>query len=210
MRRDEEGDAAPDKAPDLARCEGRCWEELAAGAADRHHPFHLGVLSTIGLDGRPRSRTVVLRHADAGVILCHSDARSPTVAEIEANPAVAWVFYDPLQRVQLRVQGTARVHRGCEGDPLALDRWQRSSRSSRRCYLAPRPPGEECDAPSANLPEELLGRIPLDGEDAPGLANFAAIATAAIEIDRLELRACGHWRARLRLGAARSSRWVEP
>jgi pyridoxamine 5'-phosphate oxidase len=197
---------------DLADGAARCWAELQAGAADRRHPFHLGVLSTLGRGGTPQSRTVVLRDADGdrGLLFCHSDARSPKVAEIDANPAVAWVFYDPARRVQLRIAGTARVHRAAAGDPLAIERWERSSRSSRRCYLAPRPPGAACDGPSPNLPPELLGRTPEGDEDAPGLVNFAVLATAAVEIDRLELHAHGHRRARFRLGAAGRAEWIEP
>lgn len=202
----------PSHPPDeLSEGLARSWAELHAATTDRHHPFHLGVLSTIGRDGSPESRTVVLRHADgeAGVLLCHTDARSPKVAEIEAHPAAAWVFYDPRHRVQLRVAGRARVHRAAAGDSLAVERWERSSRSSRRCYLAPRAPGATCEGPSPNLPPTLLGRIPEGDEDAAGLANFAVIATAATRIDRLELHAHGHRRMRFEL-AARTAEWLEP
>ena len=187
------------------------WSELVAAVRDRDHPYHLPTLATVGVDGGPATRTVVLRQADpaAATILCHTDARSPKVAEIAARPAVAWHFYDPRSRIQLRVRALATVHRAADGDPLAAARWEASTLSARRCYLAPRVPGERSDGPSENLPAGLLDRSPVAGEDVAGRVNFAVVATRAVEIDWLWLRASGHRRARFRLDEGRAE-WLEP
>jgi general stress protein 26 len=200
----------PTPEPTLDSVLSALWSGLAAAVRDRDHSWHLPTLATIGLDGSPQARTVVLRDIDpvAATILCHTDARSPKVAEIAAQPEVAWHFYDPRSRVQLRVKAIAAVHRAVADDPLALERWSASTLSARRCYLAPRPPGEPCDGPSANLPEHLLDRSPVAGEDEPGRPHFAVVLTRAIEIDWLWLRAPGHRRARFALGGVAS--WVEP
>ncbi|MGA1468409.1 MAG: pyridoxamine 5'-phosphate oxidase family protein [Phycisphaerales bacterium] len=191
-----------------------CWHGLEIATRDRRHAWRLPVLASAGADGWPASRTVVLRQVDrsAPLIACHTDARSPKLAEIAADPRVSWTFYDPQAQVQLRVQARATVHRAAEADPIALERWERTSLSSRRCYLAPSTPGAACESPSANLPEGLLDRSPVPGEDLPGLANFAVIATRPRSFDWLLLRASGHRRARFMLegeGAPHAT-WAEP
>lgn len=191
-----------------------CWHGLEAASRDRRHAWRLPVLATLATDGSPASRTVVLRHVDraAPSIACHTDARSPKLAELAADPRVSWTFYDPSSQVQLRVRAIAAVHRAAQQDPIALERWERTSLSSRRCYLAPRAPGGACESPSANLPEGLLDRSPVPGEDLPGLANFAVISTRPLAFDWLLLRASGHRRARFMLegeGAPHAT-WAEP
>ena len=191
-----------------------CWNGLEVAARDRRHPWRLPVLATIDTDGAPASRTVVLRHVDRGApsIACHTDARSPKIVEIAAESRISWTFYDPQAQVQLRVRAVASVHLGKDEDPIALERWDRTSLSSRRCYLAPHAPGASNEAPSANLPDGLLERSPVPGEDLPGLANFAVIATRPIAFDWLLLRASGHRRAKFVLEGegSQSATWVEP
>ncbi len=200
-----------DREPELREVLDAAWAELVAGVRDRDHPWHLPNLATIGLDGSPQVRTVVLRAADPATqsILCHTDARSPKVAEIAARPEVAWHFYDPRSRVQLRVKALAAVHRASDDDPLAIARWNASTLSARRCYLAPRVPGVPSEGPSANLPDGLLDRSPVAGEDGPGRSNFAVVVARATEIDWLWLRAGGHRRASFSLSRGESS-WLEP
>ena len=52
---------------------------LAAGAADRHDAFHTPALASIGYDGAPALRTVILRRFDAAQreLQLHTDSRSP-------------------------------------------------------------------------------------------------------------------------------------
>lgn len=203
---------APEPNPDasLDAILATLWSGLAAAVRDRDHPWHLPTVATIGLDGSPQVRTVVLRAVDpvTHAIACHTDVRSPKVAEIAANSCVAWHLYDPRERVQLRISAVATIHRAADNDPLALERWSASTLSARRCYLAPRAPGDPCDGPSANLPEHLLDRSPVAGEDAPGRDHFAVVLTKAVEIDWLWLRAAGHRRARFAIGEGGS--WIEP
>ena len=46
---------------ELASVLAEIWDQLSRGAADRHHGFHVPTLCTIGSDGAPVARSVVLR-----------------------------------------------------------------------------------------------------------------------------------------------------
>lgn len=195
----------------LAQTYSYLWNELGRGVVDRRHGFHVPTLSTIGLDGAPCARAVVLRRIDAerGEIQCHTDVRSGKAAEIARDARVAWHFYDESRKLQLRVSATAEV---LVHGAVADDAWARSAVTSRRCYLAPRAPGAVCDAPSPNLPEGVRDRRPTDEETLPGRANFAVVLTRATAIDWLYLASEGHQRARFTRGAdgAWQGCWVEP
>jgi len=187
------------------------WNELGRGVVDRRHGFHVPVLATVGLDGAPQARAVVLRRviAEAGEICCHTDIRSGKVAQIRANPRMAWHFYDEGRKLQLRIAAIAEV---VPDGPRADEAWACSAVTSRRCYLAPRAPGEASDAPSPNLPEAVRDRRPTEEETRPGRANFALVVTRADSIDWLSLASEGHRRARFALDAAGAWRgsWTEP
>ncbi|NBR79124.1 MAG: pyridoxamine 5'-phosphate oxidase, partial [Alphaproteobacteria bacterium] len=59
---------------------------LERGAADRRSAFHTPTVATIGLDGRPRLRTIVLRACDTAnrSLRFHTDARSDKINELRA------------------------------------------------------------------------------------------------------------------------------
>jgi hypothetical protein len=188
-----------------------CWNELGRGVVDRRHGFHVPTLSTIALDGAPCSRAVVLRRVlpESCEIHCHTDLRSGKVAEIRANPRVAWHFYDEGRKLQLRIAAVAEVvSEGLRAD----DAWSRSAVTSRRCYLAPRAPGDTCEAPSPNLPEGVRDRRPTEVETLPGRANFSLVVTHATSIDWLYLASEGHQRAKFTCDASGVWRgcWTEP
>jgi len=64
-------------------------------------------LATVGPDGRPSSRVVLLKGHDAHGLVFYTNYRSRKAREIEANPHVAAQFHWPeLERV-VRVEGTA-------------------------------------------------------------------------------------------------------
>ena len=181
------------------------WERLRDGAERSAPAFHLPTLSTIrtaaaGDSGagrlEPAARTVVLRYADreenGGTIACHTDARGAKIAEIEAYPRVAWTFYDPRARLQVRANGAATVL--TEG-AIVDAAWEATAPSARRCYLAPHVPGTPSDEPEVNMPPAVRKRDPTPEESAPGRANFAVLRTAIDGFDWLHLHHAGHRRA---------------
>ncbi len=86
------------------------WMQFVKGAERSAEPFHLGVLATSGVQG-PSLRTVVLRavYPEQRVLLCHTDSRSEKLMEIRNDERVAWLFYDPDKKLQVRLRGKAAV-----------------------------------------------------------------------------------------------------
>jgi len=204
------GHAAPLE-PKLGEVLASAWGDLVRGAADRRHGFHVPVVASIGLDGAPSARTVVLRRVlpEPCELHFHTDLRGPKVAELARDPRVSWTFYDAGRKLQLRVAAVAEVHAtGARAD----EAWARSAPSSRRCYLALAAPGARCDAVSPNLPEALRMRVPTVEESLAGRVNFALVATRVTAIDWLHLASEGHERARFQRGddGLWSGCWCEP
>lgn len=160
----------------------RIWTELQRATVDRHHEWRTPVLATTGLDGLPQARTVVLRAADATAsqLMFFTDRRSPKVAELQAVPAAAFVFWSKRLSWQLRIRVTMQVH--TEG-PLVDTAWSRVSQSAAAGdYLA------------AHAPGSPLGTA----TTAPTSAHHLAVVSARIEhLDWLELARDGHRRASL-------------
>jgi hypothetical protein len=167
----------------LADCLDEAFRMLARGVADRRSPFHTPCLATIGTDGAPEVRTLVLRGFDAQqrIIRLHSDARSRKVASLLRAPCCALHVYDAGASRQLRLSGTAQVH---GADPVARSAWQASREASRKCYAAEPGPGVSVAEPPA---------APDDAE--AGWANFRVILIRFDRLEWLELAARGHRRA---------------
>ncbi|MFM7245197.1 MAG: pyridoxamine 5'-phosphate oxidase family protein [Planctomycetaceae bacterium] len=181
-------------APDLAAMSpAAAWAwlagELTAATASARHPLHLATLATIGADGAPQARTVVLRYLDTarGEIRFHTDIRSPKVAAMRHDPRVALHWYDPAMRVQVRIPAVATIH---HGDAVAVDALSRSAAMSRACYAAAHGPGTTL----AEFPSSPTA--PAEGDDAPLLA-FAVVACRFDAVELLCLHAVGHQRVRL-------------
>lgn len=196
----------PDPA-DLARIADRVWELLDSGTGDPAHPFHTPALATSGPDG-PAVRTVVLRAADATsrTVTFHSDARSAKLEAIRGNPRVAWMFYDPRAKIQVRLLGHTTVH---TADACARARWEqlrpRSRQNYRSCDAPGTPIGREAQAPAVRYVAESA-----DESDA-GFEYFAAITCRIDHVDWLQLRASGHRRAHFHWDRKRwKGAWVVP
>ncbi len=189
------------------------WQLLSDGAASRHHGFHLPTLATVDASGNPEARIVVLRGVipSERYVTCHTDARSPKIAQIEHHPAVAWVFYDPKERVQVRVTGKTQVLNPTR-DPFAAELWNKAPLTSRRCYLAPNAPSDVSVEWSSNLPADMLDRIPSEEESEAGVTNFRVLKTTVLKLEYLHLAHNGHIRARFDYqddGEFEAS-WLEP
>lgn len=186
-----------------------CWDSLIQGAKRGKHPFHTGVLGSVGPDG-PSLRTVVLRAVDPlrRTLICHSDARAGKLEQLQADRRVSWLFYDSRRRVQLRVEGRSLVH---IGDRVARGRWRDSSARARRCYGVDPSPGTPVDAPISGLSTELAQRAPTSQESDPWVERFAVIETEIRSMEWLRLRAQGHLRACFRWrGEQLQSTWLIP
>jgi hypothetical protein len=189
----------------------KIWKHLDLGMLEREHPFHTPVLGTIGDDAMPQLRVVVLRRfwrKNPRGLVFHAHVGSPKIAEIENNPRVSWLFYHPQERFQVRVKGTASVHR--EGD-LHEEQWLATEFFSRRCYVG-EAPSQISEKPTSGLPEDLTERAPTEEESEAGKANFVVIFSTIDELDCLELNVKGHRRSLFNWTAAGEleTRWLTP
>jgi pyridoxamine 5'-phosphate oxidase len=169
----------------------RLSAELAAAVASGRHPLHLLTVATVGDDGSPASRTVVLRgfDADGRALWFHTDIRSPKAGQIARDGRVALHWYDPQARLQIRIAARAAVH---HLDPITRAAWLASQPMSRACYGSAAAPG----TPLREFPPLAE---PLEAADAAGLANFAVIRCRFAAVELLALHATGHERILLQL-----------
>jgi pyridoxamine 5'-phosphate oxidase len=78
-------------------------EALDAGALD---PNAMSI-ATVGTDGQPSLRTVLLKYFDATGFVFYTNLDSRKAREIKANPKVALLFYWAEIGRQVRITGTA-------------------------------------------------------------------------------------------------------
>jgi pyridoxamine 5'-phosphate oxidase len=190
---------------DLGETLAEAWRLIGRGVADRRSPFHHPTAATIGIDGRPQARTVILRSCDAAgrTLRFHTDGRSEKVRELAADGRIGLHFYDPGSKIQLRLAGVATLHRD---DAVADAAWAGSRAFSRQCYGIEPGPGVEIGAGGAfALPEGT------DEATAGGRANFCAVVASVTALEWLYLAAAGHRRARFRWdGEALDATWLAP
>ncbi|MFE1602016.1 pyridoxamine 5'-phosphate oxidase family protein [Methylobacterium sp. ID0610] len=189
---------------DLAACLDEAWRLLSEGAAHRRGACHTPTLATLGRDGAPRLRTVVLREADAGARLLrfHTDARSDKAAEIAREPRVALHAYDPHAKIQIRAEGRATLH---GADALAAAAWEAARPMSRTCYGVS--PG-----PGTPIPRGDGYALPTDRATAEeGRARFRVVLVTVERLDFVYLAFEGHRRARFTWdGGTPAATWLVP
>lgn len=167
----------------------RIWQELRSACTQRDHDWCSATLATVGADGGPQARTVILREADeaAGRLAFFTDRRSPKVAELGREPRACLVFWSRRLRWQLRVQ--ARVSLEFDGDAVEATWLRLRDSAAAGDYLAAAAPGTRLAVAGG-----ADRAIPAD--HARLAEHQLCIARAAIDaIDWLELDAAGHRRA---------------
>lgn len=202
------GAPIPSHYDDLDGSLAEAFRLLARGAADRRSAMHTPCVASVGLDGGPQLRSMVLRGFEPALrrLRLHTDRRSGKVAEFARLPLAAFHAYDPGAKVQLRAD--CRVELLNTG-PLADAAWSASTRAARVCYRIE--PGPGTPIPSGGGYD---WRAAADGagEAEAGRASFAIVL---LTIDRLEwlfLHAAGHRRAEYRWDEAGglAARWLAP
>ncbi len=170
------------------------WKMLLRGAKRSDDPFHCPVLGSTGQHGC-NLRTVILRQVlvPKRMLVCHTDARAPKADEIQVSERIAWLFYHPKKKVQLRIYGKATLHRD---DSMADEQWAASGITSRLNYAARQPPGTPVAHPTSGLPDILRNKVPSLLESETVRPHFMAIACHFDAMDWLRLSLMGNRRAR--------------
>lgn len=176
----------------LAEVESHCWQQLKAGLHYKHALHHPVIAN--GNDLGVNLRVVVLRHVDVDqkILGCHTDTRSGKWTELQADPALSWLFYDRDSRQQIRLFGTATLH---QTDDTAEQAWEKSPLNCRRIYMGEDAPSTAVDFPSSGLPSNLTERNPTWEESIAGRPRFGIIRCRIHRLEWLWLHHEGHRRA---------------
>ncbi|MEM6439459.1 MAG: pyridoxamine 5'-phosphate oxidase family protein [Pseudomonadota bacterium] len=174
---------------------GQVWSRLGRGVADRRCATRHPTLCSIGLDGVPQARTVVLRGCDpaADMLEMHTDLASAKVAELAADPRASLHVWDPRLKLQMRL--SARVE-ALSGAAVA-ERWAKVPQGSRRAYGGTPAPGRPLASPEAH-------------DATPSEARFAVLLAAVHVIETLHLGADVHRRARFSRHEGWEGVWLAP
>jgi pyridoxamine 5'-phosphate oxidase len=177
----------------LADLEKDIWNRLVNGAVKSRDPFHTPSVATHS--GNDISlRTVVLRKAvpETKELRFHTDTRSNKWQELIVNPFISALFYDAADRIQNRVKGRAILQ---FNNDITAAAWQKTSLSSRRCYLTNFDPSSFTDHPTSGLPENIEQEKFTIEESEIGFKNFGIVSIQVQNIDWLWLHHAGHRRA---------------
>jgi pyridoxamine 5'-phosphate oxidase len=114
-------------------------------------------LSTIGSDGHPSARVVLLKGADDGGFVFYTNTRSRKGRELAENPNVALTLWWPHIGSQVRVEGAAAAVSDAEAD----------------AYFATRARGSQLGAWASDQSDELATRAELEQRLTSLTARFA-------------------------------------
>ncbi len=170
-----------------------CWIQLVNGTIKSRSPFHTPCVATLH-NGEVSIRTVVLRKAIplTKELRFHTNKRSNKWKELQDNDSISALFYDPSTRVQIRVKGKATLH---FNDEMTSEAWQKTTLSSRRCYLSLASPSSFSAVPTSGLSDEIEHEKFTLAQSEVGAQNFGIVSIQVESIEWLWLNHAGHRRA---------------
>lgn len=156
--------------------------ELRRGALDRKHPFRFITLATIH-KGIPQARYVVLRSVDEALnLFIYTDYRTSKIQELSSLPQVSVLLYHPQQRVQVRIQAEATIHKG---DKLAKSHWAKVQGDAQKAYNSTLAPSTIIHSPE----EAFAWHDELSNDE-----YFAVVTLKPHFIELLQLNGLEHFR----------------
>lgn len=162
------------------------WNSIRVGASPTRSPFTMWQLATLGLDGSPQIRSIVLRGADenARLLTFHTDRRSAKVKEIEADPRVSLISLDLENYAQLRVSGIAILSQ----DQNEMQRlWDEARPHTLILYQAPLAPATAIDNPEQGHVQQA--------SEKSGFEHFALIQIKISKVEYLDITPGNHQRS---------------
>ena len=186
----------------------QAWHLILTHAGQANLAFGTAAVASVGHNGLPRNRTIVLRAADrqAATLTHYTDRRSVKVHELRTNPVLSYLFWDAESQIQFSAHGPThwlpqnQAHRLFEQLP----------KHSRKAYATTSAPSSPLPAPGTGLPDDWDIRTLAETDYAQ--ANFGVLVTRLVYADVLLLDRSGN----RRLSAIRSEKdrwtlnWIVP
>ena len=184
------------------------WSLLQGGTTDRRSAFHAPTVASIGVDGAPQQRTMVLRKVDPvkRTLRFNTDARSQKSRELAQLQRVSVLAYSASDKIQLRLSGVATLDRH---SALAENVWRSMRDQSRVAYAQPEAPGATISEPDGYVPPLEL-RVD-DAAAAVAREHFCLLTVEVETLDWVYLNLCGNRRAQFRWPNGTLERhWLAP
>ena len=199
----------PDYYNDLDKVYLKIWDLLKCGLENRNAPFHIPTF-ICGKNKNFDGRIIVLRGVNQKdkKIWFHSDIRSNKIKVLKANPLSCLLFYDKIEKIQLRISCDSKIN---YQNSIAKKSWKKTAHMSRQCYLGEKGPGSISKTPTSGLSENIDNFKYSIEESEIGYENFCLVENFINSIEWLYLAAKGHRRAIFKLNNDLiEKKWINP
>ena len=173
---------------------------LSEAVSNTQTLFHTPVVSTMN-ENKIVSRVMVLRefNFDKKILRFHTDNRAAKIDNLTKNPSSTVIGYDADLKIQIKMQGEAKVH---IDDEVAKIAWNESTPRSKKCYSVKGGSSKKIENPGD------YDITNFEVED--GYQNFAVIIFNFLSLEFLYLKSSGHRRALHDWYDDYSSTWLVP
>ena len=187
----------PDYYNDLEKTYSKIWNLLEEGLKNRDSSFHIPVF-ICGVENSFDGRIIVLRGINKleKKIHFHTDIRSNKVKFLKLNSKSTLLFYDKIEKIQLRITGNSKINYQNE---ISKRSWEKTAHMSRQCYLGENAPGSDFLKPTSGLSEKVNNFKYTIEESEVGYKSFCVVDFFIESIEWLYLAAKGHRRAFFKL-----------
>ena len=162
--------------------------------------FHSPTVSSIE-DSKIVSRVMVLREFNLKErsMRFHTDYRAPKIKQYKKNNTATVLGYDPILKVQIKLQGTIESH---YHNSITRSAWDGSTTRSKKCYSV-----KGGSSIVIDNPDEYDLK---DGKIEDGYVNFAVLVFKFDSLEFLHLKSSGHRRAIHSWDGKYKSQWLVP
>ncbi len=162
--------------------------------------FHSPTVSSIDESGI-NSRVMVLREFNLKkrFMRFHTDYRAPKIKQYKKNNIASVLCYDPILKIQIKLQGIIDVN---YQNSITRSAWDGSTTRSKKCYLV-----KGGSSLKISNPAEYDLK---DGNIEDGYMNFAVLIFSFTTLEFLHLKSSGHRRALHIWDDELQSSWLVP